>query len=101
MTDQPWQQSASPEEQRTIDEKIAARMGITVEQLHELDRQVAADVRARDAVPADERVTDSNPKFTKGFGPDTSENTIRPGEIREYYRKSDADDGGGAGTDRT
>ncbi|WP_227984238.1 hypothetical protein [Nocardia spumae] len=99
MTDQPWLQSASPEEQRKIDEKIATRMGITVEQLHELDREVAADVRARDTVPTDERITDNNPKFTKGFGPNTPENMLQPGEIREHYRKSEIDDGD-AGTDR-
>jgi hypothetical protein len=60
-------------------------MGITLEELYEIDRQVAGDVKARDAVPREGRITEGNPKFNKGFGPVTPENTIQPGEIRAYY----------------
>ncbi|WP_280268038.1 hypothetical protein [Nocardia wallacei] len=85
MTEQPFgMPSLSPEEQRKIDEKIAADMGITVEELHAIDRRVAEDVRARDAVPQEERTIEDNPKFTKGFGPNTPDNTIQPGEVAEY-----------------
>jgi hypothetical protein len=86
MTEKPaWGQSGSPDEQRKIDQQIAANMGITLEELYEIDRQVAGDVQARDAVPQDERTPSNNPKFSKGFGPVTPENTINPGEIRAYY----------------
>ncbi|GAB2721954.1 hypothetical protein [Nocardia thraciensis] len=92
MTEQPFGAApVDPEEQRKIDEKIAATMGITVEQLHAIDRQVAEDVRARDAVPQEERTVDRNPKFNKGFGPNTPDNTIQPGEIAEYYNSTEGD----------
>ncbi|WP_433592827.1 hypothetical protein [Nocardia sp. CA-145437] len=81
----PWMNPAEPDKQREIDEQTAARMGITVERLHEIDRQVAADMRARQALGDSERIVDGNPKFTKGFGPVTLENTIAPGELRAHY----------------
>ncbi|MBF6272467.1 hypothetical protein A5780_21675 [Nocardia sp. 852002-20019_SCH5090214] len=91
MTYQPDRPSAAdPAEQRRVDEKIAARMGISVEELHDIDRRVAEDIAARDAVPAEQRIVDDNPKFTKGFGLVTPENEIQPGEIREHYRNPGA-----------
>lgn len=90
MTEQsPWQ-SDDTVEQRKIDEQIAANMGISVERLYEIDRQVAADVEARDAVPPDERTVSGNPKFSKGFGPVTPENSLQPGEIGAYYDAVDS-----------
>ncbi|MGV9663617.1 hypothetical protein ACWDUL_25755 [Nocardia niigatensis] len=85
----PWMDPAEPDKQREIDEQTAARMGITVERLHEIDRQMAADMRARDALDLTERVIDDNPKFTKGFGPVTPENIIAPGELRAHYESSE------------
>ncbi|WP_157513926.1 hypothetical protein [Nocardia concava] len=86
MTLPPWITPPDDDNQRAIDEKLAARMGITVEQLHEIDRQMAEDVRARDAIPPTERIVDGSPKFNKGFGPVTSENTIEPGEMRAHEK---------------
>ncbi|MEU6561082.1 hypothetical protein [Nocardia nova] len=85
----PTGDSIDPDQQRQIDEKIAARMGITVEQLHKIDSKVAQDVAARDAVPPEQQIRDDNPKFTKGFGPVTPENEIKPGEISEHYRNTE------------
>ncbi|MET8422578.1 hypothetical protein [Nocardia sp. NPDC004860] len=84
MQTPPWLNPADPEKQREVDEQTAARMGITVERLHEIDRQTAADQRARDALSRAERIVDDNPKFNKGFGPVTPENTIAPGEVRDH-----------------
>ncbi|MFE2995141.1 hypothetical protein ACFXG4_09050 [Nocardia sp. NPDC059246] len=84
---------ADPGEQREIDEQTAARMGITVERLHEIDRQMAEDMRARDVLDYSERVIDDNPKFTKGFGPVTLDNTIAPGELRAHYEASEESEG--------
>ncbi|MFE6862803.1 hypothetical protein [Nocardia sp. NPDC057668] len=82
----PWLEPAVPDAERARDERTAARMGITVEELHAIDRQVAEDVRARDALPPEDRILDDNPKFNKGFGPVNTENTIAPGELRAHYR---------------
>lgn len=84
MTEPPWTAKAD-DEQRRIDEQTAARMGITIEQLHEIDRQIEADTHARDALRPEERTLDGNPKFNKGFGPVTPANTIAPGELSAYY----------------
>ncbi|OJF78382.1 hypothetical protein NS14008_03025 [Nocardia seriolae] len=84
---------ADIDERREADEKTAARMGITVERLHAIDRQMAEDMRVRDAVDYSERVVDDNPKFTKGFGPVTPENTIAPGELRAHYERSEKSEG--------
>ncbi|MFJ9362855.1 hypothetical protein ACIRRA_00335 [Nocardia sp. NPDC101769] len=84
MQTPPWLNPADPEKQREADEQTAARMGITVERLHEIDRQTAADQRARDALSREERIVDDNPKFNKGFGPLSPENTIAPGEVRAH-----------------
>ncbi|WP_228002515.1 hypothetical protein [Nocardia australiensis] len=84
MTEMPWNQSPSPE-QREIDKITAANMGISLEELYDIDRKVAEDVRARDAIPRENRVVDGNPKFNKGFGPNTPANNIQPGELRAYY----------------
>ncbi|MFE3954963.1 hypothetical protein ACFXPS_12335 [Nocardia sp. NPDC059091] len=84
MQTPPWLNPADPERQREVDEQTAARMGITVERLHEIDRQIAADQRARDALGPADRIVDDNPKFNKGFGPVTPENTIAPGEVRTH-----------------
>ncbi|AYF76577.1 hypothetical protein D7D52_25290 [Nocardia yunnanensis] len=80
---------AEPDKQREIDEQTAARMGITVERLHEIDRQIAADMRGREELNPSERIVDDNPKFNKGFGPVTAENSIEPGELRAHYRRLD------------
>ncbi|GAB0104451.1 hypothetical protein JMUB6875_34250 [Nocardia sp. JMUB6875] len=88
----PWMKPADPDKQREIDEQTAARMGITVERLHEIDRQIAADMRAREALSNSERLIDDNPKFNKGFGPLTPENTIAPGEVRAHYESSEQSD---------
>ncbi|MEC3955026.1 hypothetical protein VMT65_18440 [Nocardia sp. CDC153] len=85
VTLSPWI-TPPDDDQRAIDEKLAARMGITVERLHEIDRQTVEDTRARDAIPANERIVDSSPKFNKGFGPVTDDNTIEPGEIRAHEK---------------
>ncbi|WP_405133492.1 hypothetical protein [Nocardia sp. NBC_01388] len=88
----PWMKPAETDKQREIDEKAAARMGITVERLHEIDEQVAADIRARKAFSPADRIVDDNPKFNKGFGPVTPENTIVPGEVRDHYKSSEQSD---------
>ncbi|MCU1643431.1 MAG: hypothetical protein JWN03_3706 [Nocardia sp.] len=85
----PWMNHADVDKQREIDEQTAARMGITVERLHEIDGQIAADMRAREALSDSERIVDENPKFNKGFGPVTPENTIAPGEVRAHYESSE------------
>ncbi|MGW4244225.1 hypothetical protein [Nocardia sp. NPDC004722] len=74
----PWMTPSDPAEQRRIDEAAAARMGITVERLHEIDRQMAEDVRARDAVPVEDRILDDKPRFNSGFGPLSAENRSAP-----------------------
>ncbi|MTE11557.1 hypothetical protein [Nocardia aurantiaca] len=84
----PWMTPDKPDEQREIDEQTAARMGITVGRLHEIDRQVAADMREREALRSSERIIDGNPKFNKGFGPVTPKNTIAPAEIRTHDESS-------------
>ncbi|MET9488642.1 hypothetical protein [Nocardia sp. NPDC006630] len=89
----PWMTPTDPDKQREIDEQTAARMGITVERLHEIDRQTAADMRAREALPDSERIVDDNPKYNKGFGPVTPENSIAPGEVRAHYDSSPQSDG--------
>ncbi|MQY24439.1 hypothetical protein [Nocardia macrotermitis] len=91
MTEQPPWQSGDSAEQRKIDEQIAAKMGISLERLYEIDRQVAADVEARDAIPQDQRTVSGNPKFSKGFGPVTPENSLQPGEIGAYYDAVDSE----------
>lgn len=85
MQTPPWMNPAEPDKQRELDEQAAARMGITVERLHEIDRQIAADMRAREALSDSERIVDDNPKFNKGFGPVSPKNTVEPGEARAHY----------------
>ncbi|MEV0464122.1 hypothetical protein ACFROC_00605 [Nocardia tengchongensis] len=92
MQPPPWLNPADPDKQRELDEQTAARMGITVQRLHEIDRQVAADMRAREALSSSERIVEDNPKFTKGFGPVTPENSIAPGELRAHYQSSESED---------
>ncbi|WP_460728888.1 hypothetical protein [Nocardia heshunensis] len=77
----PWMTPSDPAEQRRIDEATAARMGITVERLHEIDRQMAEDVRARDAVPVEDRILDASPKFNSGSAPLPAENRSAPAEL--------------------
>lgn len=89
----PWMNPADPDRQREIDEQTAARMGISIERLHEIDRQIEEDMRAREAFSDSEHIIDDNPKFNKGFGPLSPENTIAPGEVRAYYESAEHSEG--------
>ncbi|MGW5105767.1 hypothetical protein [Nocardia sp. NPDC004123] len=82
MTLPHWVTPPDETDDSEIDKKLAARLGVTVDQLHEIDRQMAEDVRARDAVPPADRIVDSSPKFNEGFGPDNAADIAQSGEIR-------------------